>query len=165
MVGMTAAPLSSWCYLALPLSGISGFACALGLALLRCRLGIFSLQAFWAQHVWDQPIDSAGDEDWGRHNASSCYSWWPTKADAYLHPFLWGTRNGASPATLTYHLEHTLFPGLSYELLPKIAPVVRQTCQQFGIPYHGLYSTQDLLRARYAKLALYSSKIERKKEI
>lgn len=36
---------------------------------------------------------------------------------------------------LGYQLEHHLFPTLSYSQLHKVAPIVRATCEEFGIPY------------------------------
>lgn len=36
---------------------------------------------------------------------------------------------------LNHQIEHHLFPGMSFHLYPTIAPVVRQTCEEFGLPY------------------------------
>ncbi len=36
---------------------------------------------------------------------------------------------------LGYQIEHHLFPTLSYSRLGEIAPIVRQTCAEFGVPY------------------------------
>jgi len=56
---------------------------------------------------------------------------------------------------VTYHLEHTLFPGLNYLLLPDVAPIVRSTCEECGITYNGLYSYSQVLKTRQQKLVLY----------
>src|SRR5262249_40121929 len=44
------------------------------------------------------------------------------------------------PATffggLGYQIEHHLFPTLSYSRLEAIAPIVKKTCEEFGVPYH-----------------------------
>jgi fatty acid desaturase len=37
---------------------------------------------------------------------------------------------------LNYQIEHHLFPLLSYSKLPEVAPLVRQICAEFGLPYH-----------------------------
>jgi linoleoyl-CoA desaturase len=34
------------------------------------------------------------------------------------------------------HIEHHLFPRMSHVHYPLIAPVVRATCKEFGVPYH-----------------------------
>lgn len=36
---------------------------------------------------------------------------------------------------LGYQIEHHLFPTLSYSQLEKVAPIVRKTCEEFGVPY------------------------------
>lgn len=46
----------------------------------------------------------------------------------------------AAPALSPSQVEHHLFPGLNHEHLPTIAPVVRDTCDEFGVPYHAFAS-------------------------
>lgn len=36
---------------------------------------------------------------------------------------------------LNFQIEHHLFPGLSQYYLPEVAPIVKATCKDFGIPY------------------------------
>jgi linoleoyl-CoA desaturase len=36
---------------------------------------------------------------------------------------------------INYQIEHHLFPSLSNEHLPRISPIVKQTCFEFGLPY------------------------------
>jgi linoleoyl-CoA desaturase len=49
---------------------------------------------------------------------------------------------------INYQIEHHLFPSMYHGHYPEISPIVRQTCQEFGIPYnhqptiiHALYDT------------------------
>lgn len=37
---------------------------------------------------------------------------------------------------LNFHIEHHLFPGISHANFPGIAPIVKKTCEEFGLPYH-----------------------------
>ena len=37
---------------------------------------------------------------------------------------------------LGYQIEHHLFPTISYSRLQEIVPIVRATCEEFGVPYH-----------------------------
>ena len=37
---------------------------------------------------------------------------------------------------LNYQVEHHLLPGINHEHLPAIAPIVRRTCAEFGVPYN-----------------------------
>jgi fatty acid desaturase len=36
---------------------------------------------------------------------------------------------------LNYQIEHHLFPTISHVHLPRIAPIVKKTCEEFGVPY------------------------------
>jgi fatty acid desaturase len=36
---------------------------------------------------------------------------------------------------LNYQVEHHLFPGVSQYYYPELAPMVRATCKEFGLPY------------------------------
>ena len=37
---------------------------------------------------------------------------------------------------LNFHIEHHLFPGISHANFPGIAPIIKQTCEEHGLPYH-----------------------------
>lgn len=37
---------------------------------------------------------------------------------------------------LNFQIEHHLFPAICHMYLPYISPVVKQTCEEFGLPYH-----------------------------
>lgn len=36
---------------------------------------------------------------------------------------------------INYQIEHHLFPNISHSFYPELAPIVRETCKQFNIPY------------------------------
>jgi linoleoyl-CoA desaturase len=36
---------------------------------------------------------------------------------------------------LNYQIEHHLFPQTCQLVYPRIAPIVKQTCEEFGVPY------------------------------
>jgi cytochrome b involved in lipid metabolism len=106
------------------------------------RLALNMPTFFYAQHEWDSDIaEEVGDSDWGRYNAQTCTSlhgdsmWW--------HPIVW-LSGGCCPGTLTYHLEHTLFPGMNYLNLAKIASICESTCKDFNVPYHRIDTYTDL---------------------
>jgi len=50
---------------------------------------------------------------------------------------------------LGYQIEHHLFPTLSYSRLREVAPIVRETCQEFGVPYFYYPTYASALRAHY----------------
>jgi cytochrome b involved in lipid metabolism len=126
---VVAPALCSW--LALPL-----------LMLAKFLIGNFWM-LFFAQHTWDQHIpQQEADADWGAAQVKGCYSLWGK--NLWFHPLVWFYGGGACPSTLTYHLEHTLFPGISYLHLPGIAPVVEKACHDHGLPYNKIAGLWDL---------------------
>jgi len=116
--------------------------------------GTFPLHVFWAQHVWDKDVgNDIGMKDWGKHNAETTFSWWG--ANDRWHPCLWGCA-GACPATLSYHLEHTLFPGINYLQLPMVANIVRSTCAEFNVEYPRIWDLKDLQYQQIEMLRKYA---------
>lgn len=58
---------------------------------------------------------------------------------------------------LNHQIEHHLFPGLNHGYLPIIAPVVRQTCEEYGVEYKSYDTWSDLMIATlnwYKKLSV-----------
>ena len=53
------------------------------------------------------------------------------------NPTFWFA-GGTCPATLSYHCEHTLFPGINYSLLPQVARINEEVCAKHGLPYNKL---------------------------
>jgi fatty acid desaturase len=72
------------------------------------------------------------------------------------HPFLFGYGQGSGPHTLSYHLEHTLFPGVNYAHLPHIAPIVEQACLDHGLVYNKILDFKTLKSAFAASLSKYA---------
>lgn len=50
---------------------------------------------------------------------------------------------------LNYHIEHHLLPFIPREHLPKIQPIVAQTCKEFGYPYMIYYRFRDFYHDHY----------------
>lgn len=50
---------------------------------------------------------------------------------------------------LGYQIEHHLFPTLSYSRLADIAPIVRATCKEFGVPYFYYVTGAHAFAAHY----------------
>jgi hypothetical protein len=101
-------------------------------ALMAVRQWTNFMILFFAQHVWDSDVsESVANTDWGKYNTLTSVSlhgeslhWW--------HPLFLGG-NGTSPSTLTYHLEHTLFPGVNYIYLAKVAELTEAMCSKHNI--------------------------------
>ncbi len=60
---------------------------------------------------------------------------------------------------LGYQMEHHLFPTLSYSRLHEVAPIVRQTCAEFDVPYYYYATAWDGVRA-HARFLLRMSRAE-----
>ena len=74
----------------------------------------------------EQYKSNYGKVDWGEaqvRNSSNFCNHWASDLFAFLH------------GSINYQIEHHLFPGISHIHLPKIAPIVKQTCKEFKIPY------------------------------
>lgn len=50
---------------------------------------------------------------------------------------------------LGYQIEHHLFPTISYSRLHEIVPIVRKTCEEFGVPYYYYPTAWSALVAHY----------------
>ena len=55
-----------------------------------------------------------------------------TSLDYATDSWFWSVVTGA----LNHQTAHHLFPGVIQSHYPKITPIVRQTCEEFGIKYH-----------------------------
>lgn len=53
---------------------------------------------------------------------------------------------------LNYQIEHHLFPHISHVHYPKIAPLVRAVCEEFGVKYHSYPSWRAALLAHWRTL-------------
>jgi fatty acid desaturase len=100
---------------------------------------------FYCQHRWE--LTNPEHEcrlDWGAYHAKLSVSLW---GQYFLwHPLFWGYGQGTSPSTLSYHLEHTLFPGINYSYLQLIAPVCEQLCQEHDIEYYKYTSLVQIVQ-------------------
>jgi len=46
---------------------------------------------------------------------------------------------------LNFQIEHHLLPGVSHEHLPGLAPIIRRTCQEFGVNYKSYDNYSEIL--------------------
>ncbi len=67
----------------------------------------------------------------------------------------YGTRNKILfwfSGGLNFQVEHHLFPEICHIHYPKIAPIVRKTAEEFGLPYHELRGFRVALRYHFSML-------------
>lgn len=53
---------------------------------------------------------------------------------------------------LNFQVEHHLFPHVCHVHYPALAPIVKQTAEEFGLPYHYEHTFRDAVKAHYSHL-------------
>jgi fatty acid desaturase len=74
-------------------------------------------------------LDNQSSLHWAIHQVYTTANW---KSGSYMATFLSGGLN--------HQIEHHLFPSMNIYLYPKIAHIVREECNKFGLPYHNYTS-------------------------
>lgn len=120
-----------------------------------CDMGIFT-----AQHVWDaMETEAEQAKDWGKANCETSI----TLSGTWWHPVCWGM-GSANPSTLTYHLEHTMFPGMCYLNLHMITDILEEKAKKHGIKFNKMTNIHELnswiggLKQKYGPDAFLQSK-------
>ena len=54
--------------------------------------------------------------------------------------------------TLNHQVAHHLFPGIVQSHYPKITPIIRRTCEEFGLKYHHVESPQRAIGCHFKHL-------------
>ena len=82
-------------------------------------------------HLENENFDKT--KDWGelqaRHSADFC------TGSTLITRFMGG---------INFQIEHHLFPTLCNHHLPAIAPIVKRTCKEFGVPYTSVEAPADV---------------------
>jgi acyl-lipid (8-3)-desaturase len=117
----------------LPFYFLSTSNAALGIFLMYFSLGF----CYWAcvspNHDTEESLESmhgikTKNMDWGELQVRSSANHSATNSLLdYMITMCWGGMN--------YQTEHHLFPSISHIHYPTIAPIVKETCKDFGIPY------------------------------
>lgn len=83
---------------------------------------LFTLLSFHTSHLGEQlEVRLEPGMDWGEHQMRTSTNF--------------GAEFGLG-GTLDLQIEHHLFPMLSYENQQSIIPIIKETAEDFGIPYH-----------------------------
>ncbi len=59
---------------------------------------------------------------------------------------------------LNFQIEHHLFPQVCHVHYPKIAPIVKQTALEFGVPYHSIPTFTGAVKSHFRFLKMHSKK-------
>jgi hypothetical protein len=154
LIGIISTAALARTILLLPCSSIYGAASFFGIHMLKYFFYMHQAGLIFAQHKWDEEVDPREvNQNWGKYNALTSFSL--IGENFKWHPFLW-LQFGSCPSTLTYHAEHTLFPGVNYLYLPMISVVLEKLCIAHGIRYNKLNSLTELDHQYRRMLHAYS---------
>jgi linoleoyl-CoA desaturase len=62
---------------------------------------------------------------------------------------------------LNFQIEHHLFPHIAHVHYPHIAPIVKQTAEEFGIPYYAIPTFSEALRSHFRLLKKGGEKLKK----
>lgn len=115
-------------------SGMPWYFVLFGFLLMHFTSGLFLSCIFQPSHIVETsafalPVDTNGkrqmEESWAIHEVENTTDFAPR--NRILTWFIGG---------LNYQIEHHLFTGICHVHYPKLAPIVKETATEFGIPYH-----------------------------
>jgi len=87
-----------------------------------------------------------GKIDWGIHQVLTSHNY---GVDSFLSLHMSGGLN--------MQIEHHLFPGVHYRYYQEIAPIVKKTCEEYGLPYNTSTDIFDAIRKHYQILKINST--------
>lgn len=79
--------------------------------------------------------------DWGEHQVRTSHNY-ATDSAVALH----------MSGGLNFQVEHHLFPRVYYAHYPALAPIVRETCAEFGLPYYSSPTFAEAIGSHYSLL-------------
>ncbi len=96
----------------------------LGSVTLSLVMAVVFQMAHVVEHAAFAPPDRARTSRWAEHQVTSATDF--GQGSALLTWYIGG---------LNFQIEHHLFPRVCHLHLPALAPIVRATCEEFGVPY------------------------------
>jgi linoleoyl-CoA desaturase len=128
-------------------SGMSWQACLMGFMVLHFTAGLGLACIFQLAHVLESsdyavPSDDRKMENsWAIHQLMNTANFSPTS-----HWFFWFVGG------LNYQVEHHLFPHISHVHYPQISKIVKQTAEQYNLPYKVMPTFANALKMHYQML-------------
>lgn len=119
----------------------------LGLVVMHLVAGASLTLMFQLAHITeasDMPLpDNEGnmENSWAIHQLRTTSNW------AVNNPFAVWYSGG-----LNFQIEHHLFPAINHIHYPQLAPIVKKTAREYGLPYHEYATFWQALRAHYRHL-------------
>jgi linoleoyl-CoA desaturase len=112
---------------------------------------IFQLAHINGYAAFPEPLGSPQhiDNEWAVHQVETTVDFAPK--NWLLFNFIGG---------LNFQIEHHLFPHICHMIYPSLAPIVRATCEEFGIVYHCHKTWREAFSSHLKELSLLGSKSE-----
>jgi linoleoyl-CoA desaturase len=115
----------------LPLfAGITLWKVIAGFFIMHFAAGIILTVVFQMAHTVEGTTHPLPDENGNIENSWAIHQMETTVDFSQGNPFLTWYLGG-----LNYQIEHHLFPRICHVHYPKLAPIVKQTAEEFGVPY------------------------------
>lgn len=149
-----------WLLLPILVLDIAIWKILLGFMVMHITAGIALTLVFQLAHlteIADMPMpDEEGNmkNTWAIHQLRTTANW------AMTNPFLNWCTGG-----LNHQIEHHLFPGISHVHYPKISTIIRQTAEEFNIPYYTYRTFSQAMVSHYNHLKQLGKKPETKEPL
>ncbi len=124
----------------------------LGFLLMHFVAGVLLTVIFQLAHTVENtshPLPNADgqiDNNWAIHQLNTTVNF--SKNSKFLTWYLGG---------LNFQVEHHLFPNICHIHYPSIAPIVKQTAKEFGVPYLENKNFHEAIRSHIRMLKLYGT--------
>jgi linoleoyl-CoA desaturase len=116
--------------------------------LVQAVLGVVLALVFQLAHVYEHaaypmpdPDSLVMENEWAKHQVMTTANF--GTGNRLLNWYVGG---------LNFQVEHHLFPHICHVHYPKLNPIVRQTCEEFNVPYREFPSFGSALTAHYRQL-------------
>ncbi|MFT3936887.1 MAG: acyl-CoA desaturase [Chitinophagaceae bacterium] len=133
-------------YVAIPVYFVGWGPWALGFTFLHLALGLTLALIFQLAHVVEHVEFEAAagmdhkliENEWAIHQIKTTANFAPK--NKFINWYVGG---------LNYQVEHHLFPRISHVHYPAISNIVKQTCQDFDLPYHSISTFSGSLASHF----------------
>jgi linoleoyl-CoA desaturase len=133
-------------------SGVAWYHCVIGFVFIQVIAGISLACIFQPAHVMETSDFAVPDDQSKLENSWAVHQVLNTADFAPRNRFLTWFIGG-----LNRQIEHHLFPHICHIHYPALSRIVKQTVQEFGLPYNVYPTFGDALRAHYKMLKMLGS--------
>ena len=137
---------SMWIFVPL-LVGVTWWKVILGFFVMHYTAGLILSIVFQLAHVVEETINPEPDAQGNMENTWAIHQLFTT---ANFAPKNWLVNYFTGG--LNHQIEHHIFPNISHVHYGKIAKIVKETAQEFNLPYHEFKTTRAAIYAHFKHL-------------